>query len=265
MHDIERCRTESLGRQMYPCEQCHDSHYSYHSCKNRHCPTCHHEPAEQWLEHQQSVLRPVPHVLVTFTLPEALRALARSHQKAVDSLLFRASSAALQDLAWDPRFIGGRGALVRVLHPWTRDLRYPPHVHYLATGGGLAADGHWRPARPDFLVPVKPLAVLFRAKFRDGLQKTALYPRVDAYVWHKHGVVPCEPVGRGQEALRSLAPSLFRVAISHHRMLTLADGQVTLQDKESATAQVKTCTVTAEECIRRFLQHVLPARCVTVR
>jgi len=265
MHDIERCRTESLGGQLYHCEPCHDYHYSYHSCKNRHCPKCQNEQAEQWLEHQQSLLLPVPHFLVTFTLPEELRALARSHQKTVYSLLFRASSAALQALALDPRFIGGRVALVGVLHTWTRDLRYHPHVHYIATGGGLAADGHWRPSRRDVLVPVKPLAVLFRTKFRDGLKKPALYPLVDEHVWHKDWVVHCEPVGRVQEALRYLAPYLFRVAISNNRILKLADGQVTFQYKESATAQVKTCTVTAEEFIRRFLQHVLPARFVKVR
>src|SRR5437899_160603 len=60
-------------------------------------------------------------------------------------------------------------------------------------------------------------------------------------------------------------PRRFRVALSNNRLLKLADGQGTLQYKASATAQAKTCTVTAEECMRRFLQHVLPARCVTVR
>ena len=138
-------------------------------------------------------------------------------------------------------------------------------MHDIATGGGLAADGHWRPSRPDFLVPIKPLAVLFRAKCRDGLQKTDLFPRVEEHVWHKDWVVHCEPVGSGQEAFRSLAPDIFRVAISNNRMLKLADDQVTFQDKESATAQVKTCTVPAEECMRRFLQHVLPHRFVKVR
>lgn len=152
-----------------------------------------------------------------------------------------------------------------VLHTWTRDLRYHPHVHSIATGGGLTADGAWRPSRPDFLVPIKPLAVLFRAKFRDGLHKTALCPRVDEPVWHKDWVVHCEPVGRGQEAFRYLAPYIFRVAISNNRILKLADGQVTFRYTESATAQVKICTVPAEEFIRRFLQHVLPHRFVKVR
>src|SRR5712691_1162726 len=137
MQDIEQCRTESLGGQMSHGEPCRDDHDSSHSCKHRPCPTCHNAHAEQWLEHQQRVLLPVPPCLVTFTLPEVLRALARSHPKTVSSLLLRAASAAFQALALDPRGIGGRGALVGGLHPWPRALRYHPHVHDIATGGGL--------------------------------------------------------------------------------------------------------------------------------
>jgi Transposase zinc-binding domain len=40
MQDIERCRTEPLGGQVYHCETCQAYHYSYHSCQNRHCPKC---------------------------------------------------------------------------------------------------------------------------------------------------------------------------------------------------------------------------------
>jgi Putative transposase/Transposase zinc-binding domain len=265
MQDIAQCRTERLGGQMSPCAPGPDSHYSYHSCTNRHGPKCQQEPAEQWLENQPRLLLPVIHVLGTCTLPEELSAVTRSHQQTLYTLLFQTSSEALQALAGDPRGIGGRVALVGVLPTWTRALRYHPHVHSIAAGGGLAATGHWQPSRPDCLVPVKPLAGLFRAKFRDGLHQTALFPRVDQPVglkdWGGHG----EPVGRGQEALRSLAPYIFRVALSHNRLLKLADGQGTCQYKEAATAQGTTCTVTAEECMRRFLQHVLPHRFGKVR
>lgn len=263
--DIAQCRTEALGGQLSQCDSCRESHYSYHSCTNRHCPTCQNDQAEQWLAHQQRVLLPVTHFLLTFTLPEALRAVARSHQKTVYNILFRSSAEALQALAWDPRFIGGRIGMMGVLHTWTRDLRSHPHVHSRVTGGGLTTDDTWQPSRPDFLVPVKALSVLFRAKFRDELKKSALFSLVDAQVWHKDWVVHCEPVDRGQEAFRSLAPYIFRVAISNNRILTLAEGEVTFQYKESATDQVKTSTVPAEEFLRRFLQHVLPDRFVTVR
>ena len=40
MQDIEACRTPSLGGEVYVCKKCDLYRYSYHSCKNRHCPKC---------------------------------------------------------------------------------------------------------------------------------------------------------------------------------------------------------------------------------
>jgi hypothetical protein len=67
--------------------------------------------------------------MVTFTLPAELREVTRRHQNAIYALLFRASAAALQQLAHDPRLIGGQIGMIGVLQTWTRDLRYHPHVH----------------------------------------------------------------------------------------------------------------------------------------
>jgi len=229
------------------------------------CPKCQNQQANEWLKEQSELLLPTHHFLVTFTLPEELRALARSHQKTIYNLLFRASSAALQQLAQDPRFVGGRLGMVGVLHTWTRQLLYHPHVHYIVTGGGLSDDGRWRSSRKDFLVPVKALSPIFRAKFRDALKQTELFAQVPAPVWQKNWVVHSEPVGAGTQAFKYLAPYIFRVAISNRRLEKLQHGQVTFSYKESATDQLKHCTITAEEFIRRFLQHVLPNRFIKVR
>jgi ribosomal protein L37AE/L43A len=202
MQDIEQCRTASLGGQVYFCNQCQEQRFSYHSCKNRHCPKCQNQQANEWLDQQQQLLLPTPHFLVTFTLPQELRAVARSNQKIVYNLLFRASAAALMKLAHDPRFGGGQIGMVGVLHTWTRQLLYHPHVHYIVTGGGLTAAGRWRASRPDFLVPVKALSRIFRAKFRDQLKKTALFAQVPPRVWRKDWVVHCAPVGSGAQAFQ---------------------------------------------------------------
>jgi hypothetical protein len=265
MQDIEQCRTPSLGGQLYYCAQCDEQRYSYHSCKNRHCPKCQNEQANDWLAEQQSLLLPVTHFLVTFTLPAELRALARSNQKTIYNLLFRASSAALQQLALDPRFVGGRLGMVGVLHTWTRQLLYHPHVHYIVTGGGLTTDGRWRSSRSDFLVPVKALSRIFRAKLRDALKKTDLLAQVETPLWRKDWVVHSESVGSGAQAFQYLAPYIFRVALSNNRLRKLEQGQVTFSYKESASEQLKHCTISAAEFIRRFLQHVLPPRFIKVR
>jgi Putative transposase/Transposase zinc-binding domain len=265
MQDIERCRTAPLGGQVYHGETCQAYHDSYHSCQNRPCPTCQQEQAEEWLEHPKRLLLPVPHFMVTLTLPAALSALARRHQKPLDHSLFRSSSEALQELALDRRCISGQIGRVGVLHTWTRELRSPPHVHDIVAGGGLSAEDSWQPSRPDVLVHVTPLSMLFRAKFRDHLHKTVLFPLVEAHVWHKDWGVPGKPVGSGAEAFRSLAPSSFRVAIRNQHILKLEDGHVTFHYKDSATHQTPSTTVPAQAFMRRFLQHVLPNRCINVR
>ncbi len=235
MQDIEQCRTATLGGQVYYCQKCAERRYSYHSCKNRHCPKCQNEQANEWLQEQQNLLLPVNHFLVTFTLPAELRAVARSNQKLIYNLLFRASSAALLKLAQDPRFSGAQIGMVGVLHTWTRQLLYHPHVHYIVTGGGLTQDGSWQSSRPDFLVSVKALSPIFRAKFRDHLKKTELFAQVGEQAWKKKWVVHSEPVGTGEAVFKYLAPYVFRVAISNNRILKLEQGQVTFKYKESAT------------------------------
>jgi hypothetical protein len=224
------------------------------------------------LEAQRELLLPVPYFMLTFTLPAELRELARHNQKMIYNLLFCASADAAQKLAKDPRFVGGQIGLVGVLHTWTRNLAYHPHIHYLAPGGGLVSDGSlWRPARSDFFLPVRALSKLFRAAFRRGLQKTALFAQVTPAVWRKDWVVHCKPVGNGQAALKYLAPYIYRVAISNRRLISidhrgsLETSQVTFQYRTSDTGQLKFCTLSVENFIQRFLQHVLPHGFLKVR
>jgi hypothetical protein len=266
MWAIEHCRTEALGGHVYHCPDCDQHVYQYHSCRNRHCPKCQSEQAQHWLEHQQELLLPVPYFMLTFTLPAPLRPVARSHQAPLYDLLFHTSASATQHLAADPRFIGGQLGLVGVLHTWGRTLTYHPHVHYLIPAGGLADDGQtWRPARDDFLVPVKALSGIFRARFRDALRSTELFELVPASVWEHDWVVHCKAVGNGETAFKYLAPYIFRVAISNSRILKVENDQVTFRYRASDSGQAKLCMLAVEEFIHRFLQHVLPKGFVKVR
>ena len=266
MQAIDQCRTEALGGHVYFCAHGQDSQYSYHSCKNRHGPKCQNGSAHEWRQRPRDMLLPVPDFLVTFTWPDAVRELARSTQKLLYNTLFRASAAALQKLALDPRFVGGTIGMIGVLHTWTRALHDHPPGHYLVPAGGWARDGRqWRPSRADFLVPVKALSLVCRAKFRDALRKTPVFDGVPREVWERDWVVHGAPVGPGAQALQYLAPYILRVAISHHRILTLEDGQVTFPYQDSQPEPTKLGTLSAEECIRRFWPHVLPDHVVKVR
>jgi hypothetical protein len=264
---IAGCRTGELGTVLYRCEDCGKMHAVGRSCGDRHCPTCQRDKAEAWLARQVDRLLPCPYFLVTFTLPAELREVARGHQRAVYGALFRASSEALRALMADPRHIGAhRPGFFGVLHTWGRALEYHPHVHYVVPGGGISAAGdRWLPSRADFLVPVRALSLVFRAKFRDLLRHEGLLEAVDPAAWRRDWVVHCQPAGDGRRSLRYLAPYVFRVAIGDHRIVACDDGRVTFTYRKVGSNRRRKMTLEAMEFLRRFLQHVLPPGLPKVR
>ena len=267
LEDLVRCRTAACGGQLYRCDHCGQEHYTYHSCRNRHCPKCHREQTERWLSLQRARLLPCSYYLLTFTLPAPIRSLAYAQQKALYGLLLSSAAATLQKLAWDPRYVGGRLAMLAILHTWTRAMLYHPHVHLLVSAGGLSRDGQqWVAARhPAFLVPGFALSKIFRGKFRAGLRKLGLLGQIPSAVWQQNWVVHCQHAGRGQKVLDYLARYVFRIAITHSRIERFEQGQVTFRYRDNRSQQIQRVLLCAEEFIRRFFLHVLPRGFVKVR
>jgi hypothetical protein len=260
LRDIEHCRTAFFGGHVAQCDHCGHLHYSYHSCRNRHCPKCHGQQSQAWLEDQQTHLLPCLHYLLTFTLPALLRPLAQAHQKIVYGALLRCAAAAVQKLTRDPRWLGATPAILAVLHTWTRAMLYHPHAHLLVSAGGLAAD-HQRwltPHNPTFLIPVRALSVIFRAKMREALRAAKLLDQIPSSVWKQPWVVHCQHAGSGDKVLGYLARYVFRVAMANSRLEALQNGQVTFRYRDNRTQQLTRVCIPAQEFLRRFLQHILP-------
>src|SRR6202034_2315165 len=155
--DIQACRTEVLGGRLWRCERCYAEVFSYHSCKNRSCPKCHSRQTECWLEARKAEMLPTRYFHVTVTVPEQLRDTLRANQRDGYALLMKAAAEAIVELARDRRHVGATVGVLAVLHTWTQQLLYHPHVHCLVTGGGVSDDrADWRPARRAFLVPARP-------------------------------------------------------------------------------------------------------------
>jgi hypothetical protein len=260
MDDLIHCRTEALGGQLLPCERCSQEHDADHACRNRSCPTCHHQDTEAWLEERRQELLPVPYFHVVLTLPQELRELVRRHQKDLYDILRRAAAQSLIQLAADPHDVGGLIGVLYVLHTWTRALVYHLHVHCLVPAGGLSADRtEWRPARQTYLVPVHALSKLFRGLFLALVCQERADLTLPEAVWTKGWVVYCKPTVQGPEqVLQYLGRYVHRIALTNSRLLSIEDGQVCFRDQDSQTARWHTMTLPAQECIRRFLPHVGP-------
>ena len=258
--DILACRTPLLGGHRWRCTRCSAEVHSYHSCKNRSCPTCHRNETERWLAARRTELLPCPYFHVTVTVPAELRDILRANQHDGYAALMQAAAESIVELARDKRYVGGTVGVLAVLHTWTQQLVYHPHVHCLVTGGGVSADGRsWCPARPDYLVPTGALAILIRAKLKAALAKRRPDLVLPAAAWNKPWVVHCTAWGDGADAvLEYLARYVYRVAITNSRIVGLDDAGVTIRHKERATGRWLRTRLTGHEFMRRFLQHVLP-------
>ena len=264
---IMACRTGELGTVLYQCASCGHTHALGRSCGNRHCPSCQQDKTKAWLQTQTDRLLPCPYFLLTFTVPAGLRGWIRSHQRLAYATLFEASSAAIKVLAADPKYVGAADCgFFGVLHTWGRALDYHPHVHYVVPGGGLSRDGQeWLPSQAHFFVPVRALSIIFRAKFRDALDRAGVLAEVDPAVWRHDWVVHSQAVGDGRASLKYLAPYVFRVAITDRRIVSCDQGKVTFSYRKSGSNRWRKMTVEGSEFVRRFLQHVLPSGCQKVR
>lgn len=261
------CRSGELGVTLYYCQRCREHHLVNRSCGNRHCPNCQHHKTQKWLLKQMARSLPTHYFLTTFTVPEQLRDFIRSNQQPAYNAMFEASSEALKRLANDPRFIGtDLPGFFGVLQTWGRQLQYHPHIHYIVPGGGLSHDRtRWLPSRKDFYLPVQALSPIYRAKFRDAMERAGLLDRIDPKVWTMDWNVDSEAVGESHTSLKYLAPYVFKVAISNSRIVKVEDRTVTFKYREHGTDLYRTTSLEVLEFLRRFLQHVLPHGFMKVR
>jgi len=293
LHDLAVCRTAALGGHVEECLDCGQETIAYNSCRNRHCPKCQALTRAHWLEQQAEHLLPVAYHHVVFTLPAEVGELALANPAILYDLLMRSAAATLRAVAADPKHLGGCIGVLMVLHTWGQNLHHHPHVHCVVTGGGLSCnpDGkidvtpHWVACRPGFFLPVRVLSRVFRQEYLAGVRAAfeqgqlrlpvglqSLSERENRATWFaalaaKDWVVYAKPpFGGAEQVLKYLARYTHRVAISNARLLELREGHVSFAYKDYADDhKQKTMTMTAEEFLRRFVQHVLPKGFVKVR
>ncbi len=279
LNAIERCRTAAMGGHRDQCERCGHQAISYNSCRNRHCPKCQTNARDKWLAARQQELLPVDYYHLVFSVPHTLVPLMWQNKKVLFKLLFEASAETLLEVAADPKHIGAEIGFLSVPHTWSQTLQPHPHIHCVVPGGGLSPDHqHWIRAPNHFFLPVRVLSKVFRGKFVAGLQRAFRLKRLvflgtcgslahpkafSAFLrtlFRDDWVVYAKkPFGGPEHVLHYLARYTHRVAISNHRLIDVTDTQVTFRWKDYAHhSKRRIMTLSHEEFLRRFLQHILP-------
>ena len=276
---IMRCKTGEMRYTMSVCEKCGEPIIHAVSCNNRSCPCCQAVQTAKWeAERGSELVKGISYFHVIFTVPHQLNALFLSNMKLLLDLLLSSVRQTLLDLCADRKFLGAMPGILEVLHTWGQQLNFHPHVHVCISGGGLTPAGQFVETRKNgFFLPEAVVAKAFQGRFLCALKKL-----------HDEGELSCsgaseleDPVkwqafidtlfaqrwlpfiketfnGCGN-AIRYLARYSYRTAISNSRIVSVEKNTVTFRYKDYADgSKEKLRTVSGEEFIGLFLQHILP-------
>ncbi|MEI2757900.1 MAG: IS91 family transposase [Bacteroidia bacterium] len=278
---LSDCHTLRLGMHVYRCNTCSHQHHQYHSCGNRHCPNCGGLKREQWLHDRMSELLPTTYFHIVFTLPQQLRSLAMGNRKAVLNLLFEASNYTLRKLGSDEKYLGGTPGIISILHTNGQDLTFHPHIHCIVSGGGIDKEGRWQKEKRrtgNFLFPRRAMEKIFKGYFLEKLlalkfnhqlnieDEKMFEKTMGELQFIKWNVYAKRPFGGTQQVLEYLGRYTHKVAITTHRIMAITDTTITFKYKDyQDDNKQKLMTLSHEEFLRRFEQHILPKGFVKIR
>jgi hypothetical protein len=171
--------------------------------------------------------------------------------------------------------------VIAILHTWTQQLEYHPHVHCIVPAGGLTASGHWKHKDGKFLFSDKALSIVFKNKFIDQLKTV----HKAGNLVNQHPMSPLEfdqfiaRLGRKKWVIKSksgfagrasvleyLGRYTHKIAISNYRLLRLKNGQVTFTYRDRKAGDVKRIkSLPVDEFIKRFSWHILPKGFIKIR
>ncbi len=281
---ITNCRTDVLGGHQLKCDTCDFKKQAYNSCRNRHCPKCQFTARQKWIEARTEDLLPCKYFHAVFTVPSELRPLMLRNKKICYDILFKAASETLKEVAKthfkaDIGFFG-------VLHTWSQTLVDHPHVHFVIPGGGLKKDkNQWLPCSENYLLPVKTLSKVFRAKFLEKIEEAnnknkLIFPGQIEQLSHpgifRELILTCvkksfnvdirKPFSGPKAVIRYLGGYTHRIAISNHRIIKVENDQVYFKYRDpNDPSKKKVMSLHVKEFMRRYLLHTLPSGFVRIR
>jgi hypothetical protein len=242
---------------------------------------------ERWFLDRSYDLLPVKYFHGVFTVPSELRKLFRYNKKLLYSLLFKCSWETIKEFGLDKRQkMQAKMGMIGILHTWNQRMIYHPHLHCIIPGGGINAQGAWKTSKgkKDFLFSVKALSSKFKKKFLHHLVqfqksgKLELVPKDKHWatskkfyqtkrkLYSKEWVVYAkESFGGVEQVLEYLGRYTHRIAISNYRIQKVTKSHVTFKYLNRKEQQTATETLTGEQFVLRFLQHVLPKGFTKIR
>jgi len=276
------CKTSVLGGHKERCDHCAHTKIHYNSCGNRNCPSCQGVNKEKWIIKRQQDLIPVKYFHCVFTIPSELYSYFRYNKKRLCDILMKCVKETLQTFGRDPKHrINGKIGGILLLHTWTQQMMYHPHVHCIVPAGGLDKNEHWNHSKSkgNFLFPVRAMSRLFKGKLLAAIHEeykqgnlnlspklAADYKYIKNKLYKKEFVVYAKKAfGGPDQVLEYLGRYTHKICISNHRILNVSRTHVTFKYLDRKLGQSNIKNITGEQFLILFAEHILPKGFVKIR
>ena len=188
------------------------------------------------------------------------------------NILFTTAWSVINGFGHDHKWLGAQTGMISILHSWGQTLTLHPHLHCIVPGGGLTKQGKWKQAKSDgkYLFNVKAMSSVYRGRFiaalKEQLPGFINNELINALYRHEWVVYAKRPFAGPQSVIEYLGRYTHKIAISNHRIKSIADDKVSFAYKDYKHGSVqKEMTIDALEFIRRFAMHILPKGFVRIR
>ena len=247
------------------------------------CPFCGAIKKEDWVEARIDDLLPTPYYHAVFTVPHEWNTVMMQDPRALYNILFDAASETLLKLAGNSEYLGATPGITGVLHTWVvrhfgQKLDYHVHLHCVVSGGGIDKNGSWvaaKRANQKFLFPEAAMKKMYKAIFLKKVRqrkqeincsKDQINQAITNSGYKSWKVYAKAPFGGPDQVIRYLGRYTHKTAITHHRILSVADQQVTFSYKDYRDSdKMKVLELSNREFMQRFERHILPRRFVRIR
>mgnify|MGYP000548397323 CR=1 FL=1 len=211
---------------------------------------------------QQESLLPCRYFHLVFTLPHELNIIAQYNPSVLYQCLFKAAWQTL--IKFSKRKNHGQLGMTSVLHTWGQNLSQHIHLHCLIPAGTLAKE-RWYQIEKGYLYPVKAVSTVFRGKMLAALNEhtSSITPVITPKKWCVYSKA-C--LTYSEKLVSYLARYTRKGVMSESRLVSISEQIVCFKYRDYAdNNRHKVMTLSYDEFLRRYLQHVLPKGFMRIR
>lgn len=266
--NFNECRTERYGKTILACTNCGLVEEKNGACRNRACVKCNNSRTQEWVDAAKRRLPKTDYFHLVFTVPDELHYIARKNQSVFYDKLLKAVSETLIAFGASTQWVQGQIGFMTVLHTWDSKLGFFPHVHVMMLGGFVNQKGQFERIQRKVFFPNDCLSLRFKTVLLKSL-RNELQEKIPSSFWKLAWVVYTKKnFASHHNVVEYLGRYIKRIGIGASRIVKVDKGGVVFKYRQRLNrhqSEMREMSISGEEFLRRYLQHILPKGFVRLR